>query len=106
MYVVLYRWRLKEGAAEDFASAWSEVTRFYKEHFDSLGSRLHLGSDDLWYGYAQWKSTGQRQRAFEERDEKLDDPALASARDRMASAVKESLPEIELDIKADYLESI
>ena len=105
MFVVLYRWRLKEGSAEDFALAWSEVTKFYKKHFDSLGSRLHLGSDGVWYGYAQWKSAGQRRRAFEERDEKLDDPALAAARDRMARAVEESLPEIELDIKADYLKS-
>ena len=27
----------------------------------SLGSRLHRGSDGIWYGYAQWPSEETRQ---------------------------------------------
>src|SRR5262245_3082183 len=63
-FVVLYRWRLHPGAEESFAEAWSRVTELLRSERGSLGSRLHRGSDGLWYGYAQWPSAAAREQAF------------------------------------------
>jgi len=104
MFVVLYRWKLKEGCEVLFSDGWSVVTRFYLEKFDSLGSRLHLGDDGIWYGYAQWKSAEQRANAFEKRGEFLSDVEFVSSMEKMSQAVLETLPEIELNIVADYLQ--
>jgi len=62
----------------------------------SLGSRLHRGSDGLWYGYAQWPDDQTRQRAF---TQALDSAAV----EQMRAAVVESLPEVLLEPVADFL---
>jgi heme-degrading monooxygenase HmoA len=96
-FVVLYRWRLHEGAEESFASAWSQVSERLLAERGSLGSRLHRGPDGLWCSYAQWPSAQARERAF----------ALGSvdpqAARRMAEAIAESLPEIVLESVADFV---
>jgi heme-degrading monooxygenase HmoA len=96
MFLVLYRWRLKPEKEKQFVEAWSEVTGFIRTEYDSLGSRLHRGSDGLFYGYAQWKSAEQRKRAFASM------PALEGRR-KMQEAIEESLPEIILENVSDYL---
>jgi [ribosomal protein S5]-alanine N-acetyltransferase len=93
--VVLYRWRLVPGSEASFSEAWSRVTESLR-HAGSLGSRLHRGSDGLWYGYAQWPSDETRQRAFAHQ---LDPAALA----QMRTAIAESYPEVHLEPVADYL---
>jgi len=94
--VVLYRWRLHPGAEEAFVQAWSRITASLRSR-GSLGSRLHRGSDGLWYGYAQWPSAKAREDAF----------ALGSADEaasaRMRAAIAERFPEIVLDPVSDYL---
>lgn len=52
-FVVLYRWKIKPGLEDQFAESWSRVTQFLLES-GSLGSRLHKGVEDTWYGHAQW----------------------------------------------------
>ncbi|MDC0749766.1 putative quinol monooxygenase [Polyangium mundeleinium] len=94
-FVVLYRWRLHPGREEAFIEAWSRITAHYLEK-GSLGSRLHRGSDGLFYGYAQWPSDAARQQAFAE----AGDPADA---EQMRSAVAERFPEIRLESVSDYL---
>jgi hypothetical protein len=79
-----------------FIEAWSKVTAHYRENFDSLGSRLHRGSDGLFYDYAKWKSAEQRSGAF------ASAPDL-EARATMREAIEESLPEIVLENLSDYL---
>lgn len=96
MFIVLYRWRLKPERELQFIEAWSEVTAYYREHHDSLGSRLHRGSDGLFYGYAQWKSAADRRKAFES-------PSNTEAGQRMREAIEESFPEIILEKISDYL---
>lgn len=95
-FVVLYRWRLHPGSEDAFVHAWSRTTDLLRAR-GSLGSRLHRGSDGLWYGYAQWPSAQARAQAF----------ALGAADDaasaRMKEAIAESLPEIVLDPVADFL---
>ena len=94
--VVLYRWGLRPGSEASFIEAWSRVTELLRSRAGSLGSRLHRGNDDIWYGDAQWPSDATRQRAFAQ---PLDPVASA----QMRAAVAESLPEILLEPVSDYL---
>ena len=96
MIVFLYRWRVKPGREAQFVEAWSEITAFYREKFDSRGSRLHRGDDGLFYGYAQWASLEHRAEAFA-------DVSKAEAGARLRAAIEESFPETRLDILADFL---
>lgn len=103
-FVVLYRWRLKAGAEEAFTAAWSKVTEYYREHHGSLGSRLHLGSDGFWYGYAQWPSAEAREEAFGEGAKAASGGENeAPWWEAMQAAVEESLPEVVLSTRADFL---
>jgi len=96
-FVVLYRWRLHEGAEEAFIAAWSRISERLRNERGSLGSRLHRGSDGLWYSYAQWPSAQARERAF----------ALGAidpqAGTRMREAIAESFPEVILACVSDFL---
>jgi hypothetical protein len=64
MFIALYRWKIKPELEQQFIESWSEITAFYRENAGSLGSRLHHGSDGLWYGYAQWPSAEKREAAL------------------------------------------
>ncbi len=98
-FIVLYRWRLHAGAEAAFVQGWSRITELLRSR-GSLGSRLHRGSDGLWYSYAQWPSAQARRDIF----------ALGSldeeASRRMKTDIAESLPEITLDTRADYLDAL
>ncbi|MFO1303567.1 MAG: antibiotic biosynthesis monooxygenase [Burkholderiales bacterium] len=96
-FVVLYRWRLRAGAESAFVEAWSRVTQRLRSERGSLGSRLHRGTDGLWYGYAQWPDAQARDRAF------AAGPVDADAMQRMRESIEESLPEIVLESVADFL---
>ncbi|MGI8787928.1 MAG: hypothetical protein ACR2HG_09230 [Pyrinomonadaceae bacterium] len=98
MFVVLYRWRVKSNLEQQFVESWSAITSYLRSEYDSLGSRLHRGDDGIWYGYAQWKSAGQREQAFASQSE-----MISEASQKMREAVAESFPEIQLKIAADYL---
>lgn len=62
VFVVLYRWRLREGAEASFVEAWSRISTKLRSERGSLGSRLHKGPDGWWYSYAQWPSAEARQQ--------------------------------------------
>lgn len=96
MFIILYRWRIKPQLEQQFIESWSEITKFYREIFGSLGSRLHRGDDGLFYGYAQWQSAEQREKAFENMPE-------LPARANMRQAIEESFPEIQLETISDFL---
>jgi hypothetical protein len=95
-FIVLYRWRIHPGLEDDFIDAWSRVSDALRAR-GSLGSRLHRGSDGLWYSYAQWPSAQARQDAF------ALGSADPSASARMQAAIAESLPEVILDAVADFM---
>ena len=97
IYVVLYRWRLHPGSERTFIDAWSRVTRSLLTQRGSLGSRLHRGSDGIWYGYAQWPSAQAREGAFSGA------PVEAESMDIMRRAISESFAEVELEPCADFL---
>lgn len=96
MFVALYKWRIRVGFEQQFIDSWSEITAYYRENAGSWGSRLHKGSDGLWYGYAQWPSDDARQAGF---------ARLPShpAREKMVEAIEESFEEVRLEPLADYL---
>jgi hypothetical protein len=96
MFIVLYRWRIKPDKESQFIAAWSEITAFYRENLDSLGSRLHRGSDGLFYAYAQWKAEEDRENAFENA------PELEAGK-KMRDAIEERFPEIRLEMLSDFL---
>ena len=93
---VLYRWKLHPGSDASFVDAWSRVTAILLERGGSLGSRLHRGSDGIWYGYAQWPNAQARELAFAQPP----DPAASA---QMRAAVAESLPEVLLEPISDFL---
>ncbi len=97
MFIVLYRWRLRHGTEASFVAAWSRVTEVLRVERGSLGSRLHKGSDGLWYSYAQWPSANAREEAFALGSI---DPSLTAAMD---AAIAERFPEIRLDPSAGFL---
>ena len=96
MFIFLYRWRIKPEKEAQFIEAWSEITSFYRENFNSLGSRLHRGDDGIFYAYAQWESAEQRENAF------AGSPKSEAAA-KMREAIEESFPEVRLEILSDYL---
>ncbi len=98
MFVVLYRWRIKEEIERQFVEAWSERTAYLLRQYDSLGSRLHRGDDGIWYSYAQWKSAEQREQAFQ-----AESGIVPETRRKFQEAIKEEFPEVELGIVSDYL---
>ena len=98
MFVVLYRWRVKPDFEQQFVENWSGISSRLREKYDSLGSRLHRGSDGIWYSYAQWKSAEQREQAFASEAGKY-----SEASEKMKDAIEESFPEILLETIADYL---
>ncbi|HEX7324380.1 MAG TPA: antibiotic biosynthesis monooxygenase [Rhodanobacteraceae bacterium] len=95
-FIVLYRWRVRPDAEQAFVEGWTHLTELLRAR-GSLGSRLHRGSDGLWYSYAQWPSVQKRKDIFSLGS--LDDVASA----KMKSAVVESFPEIILQSVADYI---
>ncbi|MBX7173778.1 MAG: antibiotic biosynthesis monooxygenase [Pyrinomonadaceae bacterium] len=96
MFIALYRWRVKSGKEEQFITAWSKITAYYRENWDSLGSRLHRGNDGLFYGYAQWKSAEDREKAFSNN-------TINEFSQQLKDAIEESFPEVILEKISDYL---
>ncbi|MGI8638751.1 MAG: antibiotic biosynthesis monooxygenase family protein [Pyrinomonadaceae bacterium] len=98
MFVVLYRWRVKPNLQQQFVENWSARTAYFREKYDSSGSRLHRGSDGIWYSYAQWKSAEQRKQVFESESNKV-----SETQQKMQEAIEENFPEIQLETVSDYL---
>lgn len=96
MLIFLYRWRIKPEKEAQFIEAWAEITAYYRENFDSMGSRLHRGDDGIFYAYAQWKSAEHRDNAFQ------NSPKSAAGM-IMREAIEASFPEVRLEILSDYL---
>lgn len=96
MFAVLYRWRVDPSKESQFVENWSVITRHFVDNCHSMGSRLHRGSDGIYYGYAQWPSQEILDNAFSDFQTEL-------ARLQMREAVTESFPEIRFQIVEDHL---
>jgi len=98
-FVVLYRWKLRPEAEASFVQAWSRISELLLDQRGSLGSRLHRGSDGLWYSYAQWPSAEARSEAS------AAGPVDSKASRQMHAAIAEEFPEVVLESYADFLVS-
>ena len=96
-FTVLYRWKLHPGSEASFIEAWSRISELLLAQRGSLGSRLHRGTDGLWYSYAQWPSAEARLQAF------AAGPVDAEASRQMRAAIAEELPEVVLESLADFM---
>lgn len=96
-FAVLYRWKLRPGSEASFIAAWSRISELLFTQRGSLGSRLHRGSDGLWYSYAQWPSAQARSTAF------AAGPVDPEALKEMRAAIAEELPEVVLESVADFM---
>jgi hypothetical protein len=94
--VILYRWKLKPGLEQQFIECWSKATANLLR-LGSLGSRLHKGDDDIWYGYAQWPSAQARNTAFANSPD-------TPVQEGMRAAIAETFPPTFLAPVADYLQ--
>ncbi len=96
-FAVLYRWRVHPEREQAFVAAWTRISELYLSERGSLGSRLHRGSDGLWYSYAQWPSSEAREKAF------AAGTADPQALEQLRSAIIEFLPEVSLESVSDLL---
>ncbi|MEQ1644818.1 MAG: antibiotic biosynthesis monooxygenase [Pyrinomonadaceae bacterium] len=97
MFTVLYKWRIKPWMEAQFIEGWTAITRYYLTKGLSHGSRLHLGSDGLWYGYARWPSEDARDEAFADDFEHPE-------RTLMREAIDESFSEVRLETIVDLIQ--
>lgn len=96
-FAVLYRCKLRAGMEASFVEAWSRVSELLLAQRGSLGSRLHRGTDGVWYSYAQWPSAEARDKAF------AAGPVDAAAEQQMSAAIAERFPELVLESIADFM---
>lgn len=94
MFAVIYRWRLRPGAEQQFVDGWQRVTRAIHESCGSYGSRLHDAGDGTWVAYARWPDAATRDAC---------DHGDAEGKRLMRDAVAERFPELTLHVVSDLL---
>ena len=98
MFVVLYRWRLREGEGPRFREAWRTMTEAIRSRHGSLGSRLHLAEDGTWIAYAGWPNRAAWEAA------QASGSAAPEAGATMAGCIVERLPPVCMAIADDLLQ--
>ncbi|WP_136482609.1 antibiotic biosynthesis monooxygenase family protein [Cognatitamlana onchidii] len=99
MYIVLYRFKVKETLAEAFVKGWKGLTSHIYKYEGSLGSRLHKKGPLEYMAYAQWPEKA----IFENAGKNLSKEAL-KFRDLMKSACEEIKILDEFEVVEDLLE--
>ena len=98
MFVVLYRWRLREGEGPRLAEAWRTMTEAIRRQHGSLGSRLHLAEDGSWVAYARWPSRAAWEAA------QAGDSAAPDAGATMAACIALRFPHVCMAVTDDLLQ--
>lgn len=98
MFVVLYRWKLKEGQEQKFREGWRRRTEEIYRKCGSLGSRLHLAEDGTWVAYAQWPDRRAWEAARQVPVTDTEAPAM------MKESIEESYPEMHLEAAEDLFQ--
>jgi len=81
MFIVVYRWTVRDGYEDQFRRGWTTRTEEIKSEMGGLGSRLHRSEDGSWIAYAQWPS----KHAWEAAGNAQQKPSAAS--DLMTAAI-------------------
>src|SRR5688572_5467611 len=96
-FCVIYRARIHPEKETVYVAAWSHLTELLRTKHGALGSRLHRGTDGIWYAYAQWPSAQARAKAFSCA------PIDAAAEQTVRECISEYFPEIQLEPVEDQL---
>lgn len=95
---VVYTFRVLPEKANEFESAWRELTLLIRKYEGGLGSRLHKVSDTEYFAYAQWPN----KQTWESSGDNM--PASAqSHRDTMRAACTEIKTLVQGEIRSDEL---
>lgn len=97
MFIVIYRWKLKDGRDSEFRESWRRATQAIYAKRDSLGSQLMHANDGTYYAVARWPSRDLWLRRSEP------DPADPQASGIMRELTEVSFPPIELCVTDDML---
>jgi len=102
MITVLIEFVVKPGQEDEFVEAWTELTRYIRAHFGSLGSRLHAAEDGRYIGYAQWPDARTHATAGD------DSEGYRRLRERMNATLERGESRLieKLDVAVDLLESM
>lgn len=98
MYCIIYQFEVKPGFESRFIKAWEKLTLFYRDEYNSLGSRLHRESDLHYMAYAQWPNLETYEAAG---SKETSETALWSQQMREACTTIQAL--YKLEPVADYL---
>lgn len=99
MICVLIEFVVKPGQEDAFVTAWTELTRYIRQHFGSLGSRLHRADDGRYLGYAQWPDAQVHATAGD------DSEAYRRLRERMNTTLEQGESRLleKLEVEVDLL---
>ena len=93
-FVVIYRWRIKDGAEAAFRTAWHRMTERIHAVRKSFGSRLHIEPDGTYCAIALWPSREAWQATQPPLDDKEDQRTLQEA-------IVERLPTLTMELVDD-----
>jgi hypothetical protein len=97
MFIVIYRWKLKEGSDSEFKEAWRRATQAIYAERGSLGSQLMRATDGTYYAVARWPNRDQWLRRSKP------GPADPQASRVMGELAEISYPPVELEVTDDLL---
>jgi hypothetical protein len=96
MTIFLYKWKIKPGKEIQFEENWSIVTNAIRQQCGSYGSRLHIGKNGEYLGYAQWPDAKTREMCSL-------DSSSKQARTLTRDAVEYSYSDEQFEVKIDLL---
>ncbi len=97
MFVVIYRWKPKQGRDSEFKKAWRQATQTIYASRGSLGSQLIYAIDGTYYAVARWPNRDSWLRRSEPH------PADPQASQIMGELTEISFPPVELKVTDDML---
>ncbi len=98
MFVVIYRWKLKDGKESDFKDAWRRATEAIYRRRGSLGSQLMKAGDGTYYAIARWPD---RDLWLNRSQPEAADPEASKT---MGELTEAAYPPIELEVSEDMLQ--
>jgi hypothetical protein len=97
MFVVIYRWKLKQGQESNFKEAWRPATQAIYTSRGSLGSQLMQAADGTYYAVAMWPN----RELWANRS--VPGPADPEASRIMGELTESAFPPVELEVSDDLL---
>lgn len=96
MFKVLYRFKIKENAEQEFINAWVNLTKEFKKLHGGLGSCLHKNDKGEYVAYASWpdRSTWEKKKNI------LDKESLVA----MNNCIEDQYPPETLEVICDYID--